>query len=110
MRLLIGGEGIGGGGKAYAFMVLERGDALTLGILVCDFERREVTGVERGEGEPAGVSCGDKRELMSIVFKDCYYPSPLPSTSLTMPASCWLPWMGVTAKNSDAIPPRLGSC
>ena len=63
----MGGEGIVGGGKAFALIVLERGDAFTLGIPVCDFERRDATGVERGEGEPAGVSCGERRELISMI-------------------------------------------
>lgn len=69
-KLLIGGEGIGGGANGLERELepkgWDKGEALILGMLVCDFERRVLAGLERGEGEAAGVSSGDSSELMSM--------------------------------------------
>ena len=70
-RLLIGGEGNGGGANGLDPVVgpedWESGEALIWGMLVWDFVRRFVAGLERGEGDATGVSCGESSELMSIV-------------------------------------------
>ena len=76
-RLLVGGEGIRGGAKCLEFEIefelscCDKGEAPKVGIDVCDLLRRVAAGLERGEGEPVGVSCGDSRELISI-FTDSY--------------------------------------
>ena len=78
-RLLIGGEGMGGGAKCLELELelscWDKGEAPKVGIDVCDLLRRVAAGLERGEGDPVGVSCGDNRELISI-FTDGYSRVP----------------------------------
>lgn len=87
--LLIGGEGVGGGTKGFELQLesnsWDNGDALGFVIFVCDLVRRVAAGLERGDGELAGVllSCGESSELISMlpaeIFTCCFQLYDQPS-------------------------------